>query len=291
MRLITHNMLQCHVKNCNSNNFPLQFQDTQVELIEADYNPEFLINMLPKLEWEALVNTALQVRADCYCTVLTSDITKSFPFEKLGISSLPAQIPEDAANNEEFLKALHGVILEVKHKLITKVEGNWSLGLRRMCSKARWCAQTVNTNTESKMASPTCCLQNMKSKKHKSSLDASYPFIPSWPHPSEKKVSSTPTAHEINTHPLLTLCIGHEGEKIILFSVFIPPKPEPKKTIFKREHPPMNQIWTCQLKLSSGGDGQAVTRSRQGKRHWVSIFISKAPYFSSHFLFFPLDIS
>lgn len=61
MRLITHNMLQCHVKNCNTNNFPLRFEDVQLDLIEADYNPEFLVNMLPKIEWEALVNTALQV--------------------------------------------------------------------------------------------------------------------------------------------------------------------------------------------------------------------------------------
>lgn len=61
MRLITHNMLQCHVKNCNNNNFPLRFEEVQVELIEADFNPEFLSNMLNKIEWDALYNTAVQV--------------------------------------------------------------------------------------------------------------------------------------------------------------------------------------------------------------------------------------
>ncbi|KAI8390803.1 uncharacterized protein BYT42DRAFT_610082 [Radiomyces spectabilis] len=90
MRLITHNMLQCHVKNCNTNNFPLRFEDAQVELIEADYNPEFLANMLDKIEWDALLQTAVQ----------------------LGIATLPAQIPENALENEEFLKALHSVLLE-----------------------------------------------------------------------------------------------------------------------------------------------------------------------------------
>jgi multifunctional methyltransferase subunit TRM112 len=54
-------MLQCHVKNCNTNNFPLRFEDAQVELIEADFNPEFLSNMLNKLDWEALTSTAVQV--------------------------------------------------------------------------------------------------------------------------------------------------------------------------------------------------------------------------------------
>jgi multifunctional methyltransferase subunit TRM112 len=63
MRLITHNMVQCHVKDCNTNNFPLRFEDAEVELIEAEYNPTFLINMLPKLDWEALINTAVQVRS------------------------------------------------------------------------------------------------------------------------------------------------------------------------------------------------------------------------------------
>lgn len=54
-------MLQCHVKNCNNNNFPLRFEDVQVELIEADFNPEFLSNMMNKIEWDALYNTAIQV--------------------------------------------------------------------------------------------------------------------------------------------------------------------------------------------------------------------------------------
>ncbi|ORY98529.1 hypothetical protein BCR43DRAFT_454668 [Syncephalastrum racemosum] len=90
MRIITHNMLQCHVKNCNSNNFPLQLRDVQLEMIEAEYSPEFLANILPKLDWDALNATALQ----------------------LGISSLPAQVPENAAEDEAFLRTLHNVILE-----------------------------------------------------------------------------------------------------------------------------------------------------------------------------------
>ena len=67
MRLITHNMLQCHVKNCNDNNFPLRLEEVEVELVEADFQPAFLQNIVGKLEWPALVNTAMQVRiADLY---------------------------------------------------------------------------------------------------------------------------------------------------------------------------------------------------------------------------------
>ena len=61
VRLITHNLLACHVKDCNSNNFPLEFNDVQLELREADFNPDFLRGFMPKLEWTALVNTAREV--------------------------------------------------------------------------------------------------------------------------------------------------------------------------------------------------------------------------------------
>ncbi|KAL1914445.1 uncharacterized protein VTP21DRAFT_8897 [Calcarisporiella thermophila] len=90
MRLITHNMLQCHAKGCNANNFPLRFEDVEVELQEAEFNPEFLANFLGRLEWDALVRTAAE----------------------LGITTLPASIPEDASENEDFLKAVHSILLE-----------------------------------------------------------------------------------------------------------------------------------------------------------------------------------
>jgi multifunctional methyltransferase subunit TRM112 len=61
VRLITHNLLACHVKDCNSNNFPLGFKDVQLEIREADFNPDFLRGFMPKLEWTALVNTAKEV--------------------------------------------------------------------------------------------------------------------------------------------------------------------------------------------------------------------------------------
>lgn len=62
VRLITHNLLACHAKGCTSNNFPLQFKDVQVELREAEFNPDFLRGFIPRLEWGALVDAARQVR-------------------------------------------------------------------------------------------------------------------------------------------------------------------------------------------------------------------------------------
>jgi multifunctional methyltransferase subunit TRM112 len=61
VRLITHNLLACHVKGCTSNNFPLEFKDVQVVLRESEFNPDFLRGFIPKLEWSALAGAAREV--------------------------------------------------------------------------------------------------------------------------------------------------------------------------------------------------------------------------------------
>ena len=61
VRLITHNLLACHVKNCTSNNFPLGFKDVQIELHEAEFNADFLRGFMPKIEWGALIEAAKEV--------------------------------------------------------------------------------------------------------------------------------------------------------------------------------------------------------------------------------------
>lgn len=70
VRLITHNLLACHVKGCNTNNFPLQFKDVQIELREAEFNPDFLKGFMPKLEWKALVDVAREVFISALCVHL-----------------------------------------------------------------------------------------------------------------------------------------------------------------------------------------------------------------------------
>ncbi|KAF8233756.1 Trm112p-domain-containing protein [Tricholoma matsutake] len=89
VRLITHNLLACHVKGCTSNNFPLEFKDVQIELREAEFNPDFLRGFMPKIEWKALVDAARQ----------------------LGDTSLPQEQPEML--DDEFLKSLHHVLFEI----------------------------------------------------------------------------------------------------------------------------------------------------------------------------------
>merc|ERR1712010_181983 len=49
MKLLTHNMLECHIKGV-TNKYPFVVEAQQVETCECDFNPDFLRHMYPKLE-------------------------------------------------------------------------------------------------------------------------------------------------------------------------------------------------------------------------------------------------
>ncbi|KAM9375383.1 multifunctional methyltransferase subunit TRM112-like protein [Pholidichthys leucotaenia] len=92
MKLLTHNMLTSHVKGVIKG-FPLIIKATEVKVNEVEFNPEFVSRMIPKLEWNALVQAA----------------------EELGQrQDLPGELVPDFEKNEEFLKKVHRVLLEVE---------------------------------------------------------------------------------------------------------------------------------------------------------------------------------
>ncbi len=89
MRLFTHNFLQCHVKGCTQNNFPLSLSEVELEKRETELNAEFIQTFLHKLEWEALLKSISQ----------------------LGLQvSLPEEKPEELS--EEMIETLHTVLFE-----------------------------------------------------------------------------------------------------------------------------------------------------------------------------------
>ncbi|XP_075043755.1 multifunctional methyltransferase subunit TRM112-like protein [Mixophyes fleayi] len=92
MKLLTHNMLRSHVTGV-SRGFPLIVRADEVKLHSVDFNREFVARMIPKLEWEAFVETA----------------------ESLGHGSgLTRELSSGFENDEEFLKKVHHVLLEVE---------------------------------------------------------------------------------------------------------------------------------------------------------------------------------
>jgi multifunctional methyltransferase subunit TRM112 len=76
----------------------LQFHDVELVVREAPENLEFIQRFVPKIDWEALVDTARQ----------------------LGDTSLPPQMPESWT--EEQLRALHHVLMEVGDTSIVLIQ-------------------------------------------------------------------------------------------------------------------------------------------------------------------------
>lgn len=56
MKVITANFVTCAVKECKTSpaSFPLHFQDAELEQQELDFQPEFIRNILPRIDWVAL---------------------------------------------------------------------------------------------------------------------------------------------------------------------------------------------------------------------------------------------
>ncbi|KAK9467642.1 hypothetical protein V1512DRAFT_261634 [Lipomyces arxii] len=104
MKILTTNFVQCTVKACGSSPdcFPLHFdqqtEDMPLELAheDVDYSPEFVYNILPRIDWPALLITA----------------------HELGNDQLPMNKPEikdpRAPEHEQLLKDLHILLLETQ---------------------------------------------------------------------------------------------------------------------------------------------------------------------------------
>jgi multifunctional methyltransferase subunit TRM112 len=82
------------LENCTKDNFPLVFENVELEIRPAEANLDFIKRFIPKLEWNALVQTA----------------------RSIGQGDLPDKLPEDkeTLEDEEFLKKLHHVLMEVR---------------------------------------------------------------------------------------------------------------------------------------------------------------------------------
>ena len=63
MKILTANFVTCAVKACKSSpeSFPLHFRDAELEQTDMEFNPTFLRNILPRIEWDALRTTAEEV--------------------------------------------------------------------------------------------------------------------------------------------------------------------------------------------------------------------------------------
>uniref|UniRef100_A0A1B6JDB0 Multifunctional methyltransferase subunit TRM112-like protein n=1 Tax=Homalodisca liturata TaxID=320908 RepID=A0A1B6JDB0_9HEMI len=93
MKLLTHNMLTSKCIKGVKVGYPLRITAKDVKVSELDFNQEFVSRIIPKIDWNTLYGAA----------------------EGLGhASDLPKTLVEDYENNEDFLKKVHHVLLEVE---------------------------------------------------------------------------------------------------------------------------------------------------------------------------------
>lgn len=101
MKFLTTNFLKCSVQACDTSNdnFPLSYDGSKCQLEQdesVEFNPEFLVNILDRVEWPAI----LQVAAD------------------LGNTSLPPNKPvfenKNSLNEDEMavLRDLHILLIQ-----------------------------------------------------------------------------------------------------------------------------------------------------------------------------------
>ena len=90
MKLLTHNMLSCHIKGV-TNGYPFKIEAAQVDETDMNFDANFLRNIWPKIEWGALKEAA----------------------ETLGVTNLPEQVTPEMLQEDEFLQLFHHALLEV----------------------------------------------------------------------------------------------------------------------------------------------------------------------------------
>ncbi|KIW98953.1 uncharacterized protein Z519_00616 [Cladophialophora bantiana CBS 173.52] len=125
MKLLTTNFLTCAVKACKSSSasFPLHFKDAVLERTEIEFNPQFMRNILPRVNWEALTVTATELGLQAMVPEKNpSDLddgatdTKEddHPMDVEGDKQESEQggVQKEDGIDEEVLKKLHTLLLE-----------------------------------------------------------------------------------------------------------------------------------------------------------------------------------
>lgn len=91
MRVLTYCNLKSLVKGVEKG-FPLQIEIDEFEILESDYNEEFLQSILPLLDWNAIK--------------MASDA--------VGLKDMPELWSRELLNDDDFLQAMHRLLLDIQ---------------------------------------------------------------------------------------------------------------------------------------------------------------------------------
>jgi hypothetical protein len=88
MKVLTLNFLTCAVKTCkaSSDSFPLHPKDAELVSDDVELNPQLLVNLLPRIDWNALRTTSSE--ASIYFSVSIPKFRMRCPSSTVWILSL-----------------------------------------------------------------------------------------------------------------------------------------------------------------------------------------------------------
>jgi multifunctional methyltransferase subunit TRM112 len=118
MKILTVNFLTCAIKTCKTSplSFPLHFRDAHLQRTEIDFNPLFIRNILPRINWDALTTTAGELGLEKLCPPTNPSDYAADEDEAMKDEN-DAEKGEQRAEKrkeipEDVLKQLHALLLE-----------------------------------------------------------------------------------------------------------------------------------------------------------------------------------
>ncbi|CAH8497962.1 unnamed protein product [Schistosoma turkestanicum] len=94
MKLFLHNILTSRVLKSVKVGYPLKLKASALKVSTVDYDPASVARLIPKVEWSVVKSVADEIGEEY-------------------IPCLPAEIPSNYSENEEFLKLAHRALLEI----------------------------------------------------------------------------------------------------------------------------------------------------------------------------------
>lgn len=121
-------MLQCHIKGVK-NGYPFKIEAQTIENREADYDPDFLRHIFPRIQWDAFREAAVAMGKSISHSKDHNSAKQLSPKNKqhthsffkndnnnmcTGLNPLPEEVTEEMLQEDEaFLKSFHHALLEV----------------------------------------------------------------------------------------------------------------------------------------------------------------------------------
>ncbi|KAI1301585.1 Multifunctional methyltransferase subunit Uncharacterized protein [Halotydeus destructor] len=91
MKLLTHNMLTSKCLRGVQVGYPLKIIASEVKKTDVEFNSEFVLRMIPKMDWNVLCEAA----------------------KNLGVENLPSEAPDNSVD-EDVMKKVHHALFEVE---------------------------------------------------------------------------------------------------------------------------------------------------------------------------------